>query len=179
MSGGCEVEFDGQSAPKIGNPITLLSRLLRCGPMWNPSRPSMVRGEDPETRRVKDHERRTTFRYEMIRKSIDTLLEHYIESLNKIHMIPNTTDTDTKILQPNNSSNYEFRRKYFRGHATWLGCEGDELRCGEALREVDTLRDGNLNDNDIAGLERIRDGTTIVGIEFGVELVASKGISAI
>ena len=53
------------------------------------------------------------------------------------------------------------------------------MRCGEALREVDTLRDGNLNDNDIAGLERVRDGTTIVGIEFGVELVASKGISAI
>ena len=53
------------------------------------------------------------------------------------------------------------------------------MRRGEALREVDTLRDGNLNHNDIASLERIRDGTTIVGIEFGIELAGSEGISAI
>jgi hypothetical protein len=58
-------------------------------------------------------------------------------------------------------------------------CEGDELRGGEALRDVDTLRDGNLNYDDIASLERIRDGTTIVGIEFGIELARSEGISAI
>jgi len=53
------------------------------------------------------------------------------------------------------------------------------LRCGEALRDVDTLRDGNLNYDDIASLERVRYGTTIVGIEFGIELAASEGISAI
>ena len=57
--------------------------------------------------------------------------------------------------------------------------EGDELRRGEALRDVDTLRDGNLNYDDIASLERIRDRTTIVGIEFGIELAGSEGISAI